>query len=73
MVHVLVKKADLLHVVKPAIYLAVRWKLPYVYVFLAELETVIEVLSLPVTKFKIPYNVVYVSFKLTLLCFQTDK
>lgn len=31
MVHVLVKKADLLHVVKPAIYLAVRWKLPYVY------------------------------------------
>ena len=33
MVHVLVKKADLLHVVKPAIYLAVRWKLPYVYVF----------------------------------------
>ena len=41
MVHVLVKKADLLHVVKPAIYLAVRWKLRYVYVFLAELETVI--------------------------------
>ena len=41
MVHVLVKKADLLHVVKTAIYLAVRWKLPYVYVFLAELETVI--------------------------------